>query len=387
MTALADIAPGEAAPMEAAPVEAGPVEAGRGSARALLAFQRQAWSNIVFSVTRRCPLRCRHCVTSSAPDRALQLLDPGLAQAWAAELPELARRGLRHVTFTGGEPVLALQQVATLAGAAKRAGLATALVSAGPWGASERQVARVMAALGGVIDQWDFGHDLFHAEHLATEALLRAANAAAERGAVCVRVCDPGGPEAAALVRRLRQGLAAEVRLLVQPVYAVGRGGEGGLPPAPAEEGLLCLATGPFIREDGTVGPCCAALGYNARGRHPFDYGSARKDGLLAVWRRWRADRLLRFVRLAGFALPLRELEAAGLAEPGCGSRRHVCETCERLWDADGRVARLLRDWAEQPAMARLLDELETELFGATWQEQEGQGQDQEAGLAAAGRH
>lgn len=364
-------------------VEARP---GRGTAEALRLFQRQAWTNLVFSVTRRCPLRCSHCVTSSAPDASLPVLDPALAERWAGELDGLARRGLRHVTFTGGEPILALGQVAVLARAARAAGLAVSVVSAGAWGRSDRQVERVLDALGDTVDSWDFGYDTFHAEHLPVAALIRAAGAAAARSAVTVRACDAGDEGSRTVIAQLQEALPGKVALVVQPVYSIGRGAGLEATSGAAEPGHLCMATGPFIREDGSTGPCCAALGYGARGRHPFDFGSARDDSLLTVWRRWRESALLRLVRMAGFTLPLRELaERELLADGSCGDR-HICEICERLWDRDGKAAGALRKWAGQPALRRLLDELETELYGAVWTEDEPAAPDRPA-LDRAGPH
>jgi len=345
-------------------------QTGRGSAADLSRFQRQAWSNLVFSVTRRCPLQCAHCITSSVPDRALPLLDPDVASRWAGEMEDLARLGLRHVSFTGGEPTLALPQVEAIARAAHRAGIATSLVSSGSWGRSPRQVERVMEALGNVIDSWDLGYDRFHAAFLPLENFAQAANAAAKvSGSVCVRICDDRGAETRAIVARLWQQLDPAVSLLVQPVHALGRGRDTPASAARARpETMLCLATGPFVREDGTGGPCCAGLAYDARGRHPFDFGDAARDGLVAVWRRWREDQLLRLFRLAGLTLPLAWLKEEGLSAEGAGDG-HVCETCVKLWDADGRAATILRERAADPALAARLDDLETTLFGGRWAE------------------
>jgi hypothetical protein len=133
-------------------------------------------------------------------------------------------------------------------------------------------------------------------------------------------------------------------------------------------ETLLCLATGPFVREDGTGGPCCAGLAYDARGRHPFDFGDAARDGLITIWRRWREDQLLRLFRLAGLALPLAWLKEAGLPRGGPADG-HVCETCVKLWDADGRAAAILRERAGHPELESMLDDLEIHLFGGRWAE------------------
>lgn len=343
----------------------------QGSPRDLLRFQRNAWSNIVFSVTQRCPLRCRHCVTSSAPELQFPLLGHDAAGRWATELEPLAALGLRHVTFTGGEPTLALDQIALLADAAKAASVETSVVTSGSWGGNERQTDRVVAALGASVDCWDFGFDTFHAEHLRPERFARAVNAVLPYAPrVIVRICDDETEATADIIATLKPLLGGAVSLMVQPVYAIGRGVESfGLSGEGPDLDVPCMATGPFVRDDGSTGPCCASLSYGAAGRHPFDYGSAAVDGLATVWRRWREDQLLRLIRLAGFRLPLRWLAEEGLLDPAALATTHVCEMCENLWDGDGRVARSLRARASDPELRQLLDRLEAELYGEVWSE------------------
>lgn len=349
------------------------VMTGQASAEAFTRFQRLAWTNLVFSVTRRCPLRCAHCVTASAPDAAFPVLDVDEAGRWAPDLAALAALGLRTVTFTGGEPTLALHPVATLARAARAAGLRTAVVTSGSWGASAPLTGRVIGLLGPAVDAWDFGYDAYHARHLALPAFIRAVAAACDTGAeVAVRLCEADAVSTQAVLAALEGALPTAVTVIVQPTLAVGRGADlvpdGVLEPAGGDGPLApCLSTGPFVREDGSVGPCCAALGYGARGRHPLEYGGP--GGLVAAWRRWRADPLLRLLRLAGFALPLRWLAEEGLLDPQALAGGHVCEVCQGLWDDDGRVAAMLRRRAEDPKLLALLDGLEIALFGAVWSE------------------
>jgi pyruvate-formate lyase-activating enzyme len=343
----------------------------RSTATELLRFQRLAWTNLVFSLTRRCPLRCAHCITSSGPESSLPVVDQSVSERWAGQLLGLAELGLRSVTFTGGEPTLAVRQVTTLARAAHDAGLRTALVTSGSWGASDKLAERLLSKIGGLIDSWDFGYDSFHAEHLPLDHFIRAVRAASHEGAdVAVRICDRDPQSTPALLDALASHLPQRVVLIVQPVHAIGRA--AALAPTGEEKINLrmpCLATGPFVREDGSVGPCCAALGYGARGAQPFEYGPADQDGLLVAWRRWRNDPLLRLIRLVGFALPLRWLEEEALLDGAALETGHICETCERLWDSEGRAAAVLRRRAADPMLGALLDQLEIELYGSVWSE------------------
>ncbi len=367
-----------AGPAAGAEADAGPAVAdpGTGTAEQLLAFQRLAWTSLVISVTRRCPLTCSHCITRSGPDVADPLLPPETARRWAAELPALAARGLEHLTFTGGEPVLALDSLALLSEAAAAAGIRNYVVTSGTWGSSDRAAERVVARLPRV-DHWDLGYDAFHAETMPRERLARALAALERAGAAyTLRVCR--GPDTTAN-RALLAELAALVgpngRLMTQPTRALGRaadgdtatdgtGGSGGgaLPQRP------CVSTGLFLRADGSSGPCCSGLAYEARGRHPFDYGHAEAEGgLLEAWRRWHADPLLRLLRLAGFGALQGWLAEEGLLDGEERFSEDPCEACVALWQAKPAAARRLAARARQPEVQAKLDLLEEALYGDVW--------------------
>ena len=337
---------------------------GRGDAAAFTAFQRAAWSNLVLSVTQRCPLSCRHCITNSTNGAGLPVLAVEQAQAWAAELPGLRRAGLTHLTFTGGEPTLARAAVAVLAGAARDAGIATSIVTSGAFARSPAAATRCVDLLSDVRD-WDFGYDVYHAEHLPLELFGAAVVAARDAGhPVSVRVCL-GDAETSTLLERLSAICGPGVPIITQSVRRLGRAGT--LPgathshPPPA----ACPSSGPLVREDGSVAPCCAGLAYPRRDHLPFRFGNAVTDGLTAVWHAWREDQALRLMRLAGLTPVIGWLRAKGLPAPSPAG--DVCELCTGMWDRGGRAAAAVAAHTRQPEVREKLDLLEKHLYGAVW--------------------
>jgi hypothetical protein len=244
-------------------------------------------------------------------------------------------------------------------------------VTSGAWGANAPLTGRVIERLGAVVDAWDFGYDAFHAEHLPMEAFVAAVSAAVDCGGlVAVRLCDDHTLRSIEIRDRLDAQLPDGIGLIVQPTFALGRG--AGLGEAVTRSGgaaLPCISTGAFVREDGSVGPCCAALGYSRRGDHPFEYGPIGEVDLLTAWRRWRDDPLLRLMRLTGMTFPLRWLEEEGMLPADAGDAGHVCGTCEKLWDSDGKAGDYLRNRARNPDVVAMLDRLEETVFGGVWQE------------------
>jgi pyrroloquinoline quinone biosynthesis protein E len=82
---------------------------------------------LIAELTHRCPLSCGYCSNPLELERAgAELPTPD----WIRVLDEAAAMGVLHVHFTGGEP-MARRDLATLVGAASRAGLYINLITSG----------------------------------------------------------------------------------------------------------------------------------------------------------------------------------------------------------------------------------------------------------------
>lgn len=341
-----------------------PILSGKGSADDLLQLQALARHSLIIGTTRKCPLTCAHCITSSGPSVRSVTLSRELAEIWAEDLPRLYADGLRHMTFTGGEPILALDAVACLTHAARALGIKTYIATSGAWARTAKIAKRVVRRVGPVTN-WDLGLDGWHADQMPLEIVDRAIGAiCAAGGAVSVRMCEAKTPEETAEMEATISALVrGRATIMRQSVRGIGRGsGRGtvfdiGLPERP------CASTGLFLRGDGSTGPCCSGLAYEGTREHPFDYGLVRAAGdLVAAWKSWRRDPLLRVMRLASMAalegwLPTETTEATFSKDP--------CEACVNLWSRLGLDgSRRVMTRAQAPEVTKKLDALESVLFG-----------------------
>lgn len=347
-------------------------QSGRGTASDLLAFQRLAWESVTISATRKCPLRCTHCITRSAPEAPGPIFSPEQATLWARDLEEMAQQGLRHVTFTGGEPILALDALEVFSKVAAAAGINCYVVTSCVWARSPESARRIFARLP-YVRRWDLGADGYHAAEMPLERVRYALDAVLDAGGdATIRACESPNPdETARFLEALDRIAGGRAPVISQSVRAIGRA-EDAAPKQRAEVSAgaprlprrPCVSTGLFIRADGTTGPCCAGLAYEAAELSPFHYGVVEGRGdLLAAWVNWRHDPLLRVMRLAGLiALEgwLPTCAASGPEDP--------CEACVALWRSLGRdQAQALRRRAETGTVKRTLDALEVELYGSLW--------------------
>ncbi len=333
----------------------------------LTALQALSAQHIAFSLTEACPLACRHCIVStvSAADRSrtMPLQD---AERYAAEFPSLQAQGIRTISFTGGEPLLVPKHLALLSGAAVRAGLRCTVVTACHWAVSDRAARRVVAQFPHIAN-WHLSTDIFHAEFIPLDQVVRAARVAMAEGrkvvmritvSVPVTDCD------LQLQEELCTHLPDGVSFIVQPVTKIGRAATLEMEVATAGvPAWLCVPSGITVRYDGTLSPCCSALIDQCTG-HPFEYANARETSLKQAYQAWCTDPLLQIMRAVGFAPLLQWVDESFPEHPVLRAiPRDPCQCCVQLWE-DPAVGPALRERAARPENRAKIASLTTLLFG-----------------------
>ena len=156
-----------------------------------LHFERTAGPLVVWNVTRRCNLRCRHCYFTAAPDASSRELsrEQGLQL-----LADLKAAGAPVLLFSGGEPLMR-EDVFEWVRAARDAGIHPVLSTNGTLlteDAAKRLADAGLAYAGVSMDGTDGVHDAFRGQTGAfAKALdgLRAAKKAGLRTGLRFTVC------------------------------------------------------------------------------------------------------------------------------------------------------------------------------------------------------
>jgi pyruvate-formate lyase-activating enzyme len=180
-------------------------------------------AGLLVSVTRRCPLSCAHCSSSSTADaeepEAAELLRffAGLGD----QPPEV-------VMLTGGEPLLLPDLTARLAGLARAAGSRTALLSGMFFvrGADPGRIPRRIAAAIAAVDHFSASLDAHHEREVPREAVLRAVRTVLDGGTpVSFHITGTGAddPYLADVTAAVRRAFGDQVPMLVNRTRAVGR--------------------------------------------------------------------------------------------------------------------------------------------------------------------
>lgn len=325
------------------------------------------------NVTMQCPLRCDFCCYNCHPKRtermpvelALDLVTQG------AELGVFSAVG-----FTGGEPLLWLDELLVVGDALRDLGLPFTVVSAGHWAADPAEARRIVDAL---VDRGLYrlglSTDPSHARFVPPAAVVNAALAAHDRG---IRVEVVGAfsdvdDTLEAFVPDL-VGLT-DVELGTRFVAPAGRGRKLAVAVehehAYEADQLRCyrpIYHDLLFYDDGDAYPCCSVFNRSTDG---IKLGNAYQDSVRTLWERAEGSLLLRVMKRVGFQhlyAIVEELDPALHRRlPPLNPTGGPCLLCNRIF-SDLDLARDIRSvfvTYEQRTIATLLASMEGELGAA----------------------
>ena len=297
----------------------------------LLGLRPVAGAGLLVTLTRRCPLHCAHCSTTSTMDSE-QLEADQLRRFIGSITPDTAPA---VVFFTGGEPLLRPELLAELAGLARRAGSATAVLTGGFFargGAIPIHVGRGLVAC----DHISFSLDAFHEREVARADVFACLSQLLDHGkAVSLHVLGngPDDPYLADVTAEVRRTFGAEVPMLVSEVRPVGRASSWLTgQPAILDAGPrpCALAAWPVVAFDGTVLACCNQRLVDTRPvpAH-LRLGQIGADGWPTIRERLLGSPILRTIRTSG---PLNLQAKLGIPDTCTG----YCDSCRQLSDQPG---------------------------------------------------
>jgi pyruvate-formate lyase-activating enzyme len=330
----------------------------------LRAVQSIAARHITFSLTLACPLTCAHCIVDAAPNKGATTMPVETARRYAEQMPALAAQGIRSLSFTGGEPLLARQQLRLLSDAAHAAGMTSGVVTAAHWATSVPAARKVVDEFPGIAC-WDISVDAYHEKFIGLERIRNAQEAAVAAGRRVTLRFTHDVPLTEADQRLLAFiSQMPDVQIASQKVRKVGRGRELEIAESDRYNPWTkpCMTQGLVVRYDGSLSPCCMNLVEERR--HPFQLGDARERPLTDIHRDYMAQPLLQLIRAIGFTELLRWLEEAKL--DGLLPDRlpdDACDVCA-LVVTDERMASVLARRAAEPANQLRIAVLASRLLG-----------------------
>ncbi|MFF3754894.1 radical SAM protein [Streptomyces sp. NPDC002018] len=312
----------------------------------LMSLRPLPGAGLLLNLTRRCPLHCAHCSSSSTmeseePDGEGLLRFVGTFRA--QDRPDV-------LMMSGGEPLLRPDLVAALATRARRAGTRSALLT-GAFFAADSDArdtpipARILRAITAV-DHFSVSVDAFHEREVPRRAVFRTVRRVLDAGVpASLHLVGSGAddPYLTDLVSDVRRTFADRVPMLVNTVRSVGRAASWATarPAAPdPERALPCsMAAWPVVAHDGTVLACCNQRTVDTRPPPAhLTLGHISEDTWPLIRERSSSSPVLRMIRTVGPANLLHRAAPGAPAEGYCAGCRRLGERPEALATAD-RIA------------------------------------------------
>lgn len=139
----------------------------------------QMKKNLSILYTNKCPIECRHCSVDAGPLRDTKLSPENILP----HLSEFHDFGIREIRFTGGEPLLFIDELKEIAGECRQIGWSQVVFSNGFWAStidSANQYALQLREMG--IGKVVLSTSIFHAEYVPLKNIRTAVDALKSAG-------------------------------------------------------------------------------------------------------------------------------------------------------------------------------------------------------------
>jgi hypothetical protein len=301
-----------------------------------LALRLSFYKVVNVQLTRRCPLKCRHCAVD-APVGKLTVADPVQLRRWIEGIGKMD--SVEWLSVSGGEPFAAMTELAVLLEAATQHCLSTQVATSGFWAGRPRAARNTLLNIP-TISFLIVSTDEFHEEFVPLPTLVRAVEAGLEL-ARHVGVQITIGPHHDAFMKRLHDQMGTEllrqVDIIEAPLKWSGRARNTGITDAPAKGTCLpegyCLSLGtPVIREDGALIACCHSEVVQEQEQTALHLGNLRKRTLAELKTRVDDDVYLQTLRVYGPQMIAREaVELDWRWCPRAYEVENICDLCRDL--------------------------------------------------------
>lgn len=317
----------------------------------ILSLRQAPAAGCYLSLTRRCPLSCAHCSTSStvrSEEHSAAVFLRFVDTFTPTNRPDV-------IVLTGGEPLLRPQLVRDLTDRAHAAGTRVVLAS-GMFFARHPQMPPAVDRAIAEVDHLTASLDVFHEQQVSRAAVFRVLRQLIDRGqdvSLLVVGMDEQDPYLAEVTGDIRGSFHGRVPAMVGLVGPKGRAKAWLKPrdkspadpqepgPSPCEQ-----AAWPVVGYDGTVLACCNA---SASAPPHLRLGHTAVDDWRSIRQRCLEAPVLRAIRMFG---PRYVAHRYGDGAVSCDG---YCATCHRLSDAPA-VADRLQIAMDRPTM-QLMEE------------------------------
>ncbi len=286
---------------------------------------------IAFGYSNHCNIRCRHCVAADAIYEN-STMDLSRAREIIAEMAEARVQG---VSFTAGEPLIYLDDIAELINLCQGFGIYTRVVTNSFWGKTAESADRYVEKLKNVgLSQLRLSFSRWHQENVPLTSVLNVTKSCQKNGLnYFVSFVTDFSQNDDVYEQYLRRH---NLKFFPEPIIFAGRAKDFARTPIHTDYQANCCPMNPYLAPNLDMYACCDA-GSHFSNTNFFHLGNINDSSIDELFTRSETNRLYSHIRnmgistLASFAgFKTREI---------VGYRK--CELCEKLFNSKDLLATL----------------------------------------------
>ncbi len=289
---------------------------------------------IAFGYSTRCNIKCEHCV---AADDIRKSEKVELHRAKEIII-ELAAAGVRGISFTAGEPLLYLDDIAELVELCSRYEIYTRVVTNSFWAKTPDLAESYIAKLNDSgLSQLRLSYSRWHQKNVPRQNIINAAASCNKNGLnYFVSFVTDFSEEDDVYESSLREN---GLRFFPEPVIFSGRAQSFERPALRTDYQGNCCAMNPYLAPSLDMYACCDA-GSHFTGTNFFHLGNLKSSSIEQMFRKSEENSLYNHIRNMGIT---------GIASFAGFRARDIigyrkCELCEKLFNSPEILARLEKE-------------------------------------------
>ena len=299
----------------------------------IMKLRQSFYKTLLIFMTRKCPLRCRHCSVEAGPEyhesislNIFESLMEGVKETGIVEM----------IAISGGEPFTQLDLLAEILSSVANRGLKAVVITSAFWASSFKDARRMIDHLPS-FTALEISADEFHEEFFHIERVKYAVAAALERDLKVIIGLTNYRTDSFKnrLYEMLGSDLLEEVEFLENKVQPVGRAKRNFLVPIEytqeLPEGACRGICSPVVRYDGNVMACCQDEFIHTND-HCLWLGNLYKNSFTEIYQKANNSFFIQALRTIG----PKGIIDIGIKErwqwrPRMYRKAHICDLCRDI--------------------------------------------------------
>ncbi|MBU0680831.1 MAG: radical SAM protein [Proteobacteria bacterium] len=291
---------------------------------------------IAFGYSTQCNIKCEHCVAADAIPQNVKM---ELVQAKEL-IADLAAAQVRGISFTAGEPLIFLDDIAELVGLCHDSGMYTRVVTNSFWAKTpERADGCITKLKGKGLSQLRLSYSRWHQKNIDRQNIVNAARSCQKNGLdyFVSFVTDFSELDDTFEGYLREEGL----KFFPEPVIFAGRAHAFERMPLHTDYQANCCPMNPYLAPTLDMYACCDA-GSHFTGTHFFHLGNVKDRSVAELLKKSESNSLYNHIRNLGISAIA---SFAGFSARDIVQYRK-CELCEKLFNAPELLERLEQEAA-----------------------------------------